>query len=164
MTIQPGQSIPAIPIKHVTASGVADATADQVLGKGRVVMFTVPGAFTPTCHKNHLPGYLAAAEKFREAGVDKIVCAAANDHHVIKAWAESSHALDQIEFIADGLAALAKELGLERDLTSGGLGIRFGRHALIIEDGVVKYLASENVPGEVTASGAPAILDALATL
>lgn len=164
MTIQPGQSIPAVPIKHVTASGVADATADEVLGKGKVVLFTVPGAFTPTCHLNHLPGYLAAADKFKAAGVDKIVCAAANDHHVVKAWAESTGALDSIEFISDGVAALAKELGLERDMTGGGMGVRFGRHALIIVDGVVKRVASENVPGEVTASGAPAILDDLAAL
>lgn len=164
MTIEPGQSIPAVPIKHVTSSGVADATADEVLGTGTVVMFTVPGAFTPVCHLNHLPGYLEAAEQFKAAGVNKIVCAAANDHHVVKAWAESNGALKSIEFIADGVAALAKALGLERDLTEGGMGIRFGRHALIIVDGVVKRVASENAPGEVTASGAAAILNDLAAL
>ncbi len=162
MTIQPGQSIPAVPVKHVTASGVADTTADKILGQGKVVMFTVPGAFTPTCHLNHLPGYLAAFDKFRQAGVDKVVCATANDHHVVKAWAEATGALGSIEFIADGLAALARELGLERDLSGGGLGIRFGRHALIIEDGIVKHVASESVPGEVTSSGASAILEELA--
>lgn len=164
MTIQPGQPIPAIAVKHVTEAGAADATADAVLGTGRVVMFTVPGAFTPTCHLNHLPGYLAAYDGLRAAGVDKIVCATANDHHVVKAWAESTGALGKIEFISDGVATLATELGLERDLTGGGLGIRFGRHALIIEDGIVKFVASEDAPGEVTASGAPAILEALAKL
>lgn len=164
MTIQPGQSIPAVQVKHVTASGVADAAANEVLGTGKVVLFTVPGAFTPTCHQNHLPGYLAAADKFKAAGVDRIVCATANDHHVVKAWAEATGAAGVIEFIADGGAALAIELGLERDMSGAGMGTRFGRHALIIVDGVVKHVASENSPGEVTASGAPAILEALAAV
>jgi glutaredoxin/glutathione-dependent peroxiredoxin len=164
MTIQPGQPIPAVPVKHVTIGGVADATADKVLGQGKVVMFTVPGAFTPTCHQNHLPGYLAAVDQFKAAGVDKIVCAAANDYHVVKAWAETTGALDSIEFISDGIAALARQLGLEQDMSESGMGIRFGRHALIIVDGIVKHVANEKVRGEVTATGAAAILEELAAL
>lgn len=164
MTIQPGDHIPSVPVKHVSATGVADATSADVLGTGTVVMFTLPGAFTPTCQLNHLPGYLAAIDKFKAAGVDKVVCATANDHHVVKAWAESTGARDKIEFIADGLAKLATELGLQRDLSSGGLGIRFGRHALIVVDGVVRHVATESSPGEVTSSGAPAILEALAAI
>lgn len=164
MTIQPGQPIPSVPVKHVTADGVADASSADILGKGTVVFFSVPGAFTPTCHLNHLPGYLAAADKLAAAGADKIVCATANDQHVVKAWAEATGALGTIEFIADGLANLAKELGLEKDLSGGGLGLRYTRSALLIADGVVKVVNTEASPGEVTASGAPAMLEALKAL
>ena len=83
MTIQPGQPIASVPVKHVTESGVEDATSADILGTGTVVSFTVPGAFTPTCHLNHLPGYLAAADQLKAAGVDKIVCGTVNDHHVV---------------------------------------------------------------------------------
>ncbi|WP_417580072.1 peroxiredoxin [Pelagibacterium sp.] len=161
MTIQPGQKIVSVQVKHVTESGVADATSADILGNGTVVFFTVPGAFTPTCHLNHLPGYIAAAEKLMAAGVDKIVCGTVNDHHVVKAWAEATGALGQIEFIADGLGELANALGLERDLTGGGLGMRFNRASLLIRDGVVERVNVEGAPGEVTSSGAPAMLEAL---
>ena len=161
MTIEPGQPIPSVPVKHVTETGVADATSVDVLGSGTVVFFTVPGAFTPTCHLNHLPGYLAAAEKLKAAGVDTIVCGTVNDHHVVKAWAESTGALGTIEFIADGLGKLASALGLERDLTAGGLGQRFTRSSLLIRNGVVEAVNVEGAPGEVTSSGAPAMLEAL---
>ncbi|WP_196259533.1 peroxiredoxin [Pelagibacterium limicola] len=164
MTIMTGQPVPAIPVKHVAADGVSDTTADQVLGSGKVVLFTVPGAFTPTCHANHLPGYLAAADDIKALGVEKIVCAAVNDHHVMKAWAEATGALADIEFISDGSAALARELGFDKDMTASGMGTRFGRHALIIIDGVVQHVASEPERGEVTVSGAPAIIEQLTAL
>lgn len=164
MTIQPGQPIPSVPVKHVTADGVADASSADILGTGTVVFFSVPGAFTPTCHLNHLPGYLAAADSLAAAGVDKIVCATVNDHHVVKAWAEAAGALGAVEFIADGLANLATELGLTRDMSGGGMGIRFSRSALLIADGVVKVVNTEASPGEVTSSGAPAMLEALKAL
>lgn len=161
MTIQPGQSIPSVPVKLVTDQGVTDTTSDLVLGSGTVVFFAVPGAFTPTCHLNHLPGYLAAVDAFKAAGVDKIVCATVNDHHVVKAWSEATGGAGAIEFIADGLGKLAAELGLERDLSAGGLGVRFTRCSLLIRDGVVEKVNVESAPGEVTSSGAPAMLDAL---
>ncbi|HCO54525.1 redoxin family protein [Pelagibacterium nitratireducens] len=161
MTIQPGQPIASVPVKHVTESGVEDATSADILGTGTVVFFTVPGAFTPTCHLNHLPGYLAAADQLKAAGVDKIVCGTVNDHHVVKAWAESTGALGTIEFIADGLGKLASALGLERDLSGGGLGMRFNRASLLIRNGMVETVNVEGAPGEVTSSGAPAMLEAL---
>ena len=161
MTIQPGQPVASVPVKHVTERGVEDATSADVLGSGTVVFFTVPGAFTPTCHLNHLPGYLAAADELRAAGVDTIVCGTVNDHHVVKAWAEATGALGKIEFIADGLGKLANALGLERDLTSGGLGMRFIRSSLLIRNGVVETVNVEGAPGEVTNSSAPAMLEAL---
>lgn len=161
MTIEPGQPIASVPVKHVTESGVEDASSADILGSGTVVFFTVPGAFTPTCHLNHLPGYLAAADQFKSAGVDKIVCGTVNDHHVVKAWAEATGALGTIEFIADGLGKLASALGLERDLSGGGLGMRFNRASLLIRNGVVEIVNVEGAPGEVTSSGAPAMLEAL---
>ena len=144
-------------MKLVDQGRTSDTTADAVLGTGHVVFFTVPGAFTPTCHVNHLPGFLANAGKLKAAGVTRIVCGSTNDHHVIKAWAESTGALGTIDFIADPHAELAKAMGLDRDMD---LGLRFRRSAMIIRDGVVEAVFVEDAPG-VTASGAPAILMAL---
>jgi glutaredoxin/glutathione-dependent peroxiredoxin len=160
--IERGNAIPAVGIKLVTASGVAETTSDAVLGSGTVVFFAVPGAFTPTCHVNHLPGFLANADKLRAKGVDRIVCAAANDAHVMKAWAEASNALSDIDFIADGNAELAKALGLAKDFSANGMGTRFARSAMIVRDGKVSDIFVEDAPG-VNASGAPAILMALET-
>lgn len=156
--IEAGQAIPSVPVKLVTAEGINDATSDEVLGIGRVVMFAVPGAFTPTCHVNHLPGFLANTGKLRAAGVDRIVCASVNDHHVMKAWAETSGALGEIDFLADGSAALADALGLAKD--TPGMGTRLRRSAMIVENGLVQAVFIEDAPG-VNASGAPAILMAL---
>lgn len=161
MTIEPGQPIPSVPVKHVTEGGVSDASSADILGTGTIVFFAVPGAFTPTCHLNHLPGYLAAADNLKAAGVDRIVCATVNDHHVVKAWAEATHALGTLEFISDGQGRLAAALGLERDMSANGMGIRFVRSSLLIRDGVVEAVNVEGAPGEVTSSGAPAMLEAL---
>lgn len=160
MTIQPGDRIPSVPIKLVGPSETIDTTSDAVLGTGRVVFFAVPGAFTPTCDTSHLPGFAANTAKFKALGVDKIVCAAVNDHHVVKAWAERSDAFGKVEFIADGDAALADALGLSKQMS--GMGKRFARFAMIIENGVVRDLFVQDVAG-VTVSGAPAVLLALET-
>lgn len=161
MPIQPGQTIPGVPVKHITADGVSDSTSTDVLGSGTVVFFTVPGAFTPTCHLDHLPGYIEAVDQLKAAGADRIVCGTVNDHHVVKAWAEATGALGKLEFLADGLGELAKQLDLARDLSGGGLGLRFARAALVIRNGVVEIVNIEDAPGQVTKSGAPAILEAL---
>lgn len=158
--IERGNPIPSVGIKLVTATGVEDTASDVALGKGLVVLFSVPGAFTPTCHVNHLPGFVANAAKLKAAGVDTIVCAAANDHHVMKAWAEASGALSDIAFLADGNAALASAMGLDKDFSASGMGTRYVRSAMIIRDGVVEAVFVEDAPG-VNASGAPAILMAL---
>ncbi len=158
--IERGNPIPSVPTKLVTADGVSDTTTDAVLGKGLVVVFTVPGAFTPTCHVNHLPGFVANQAKIKAAGVARIVCASVNDHHVMKSWAEASGALGVVDFVADGNGALAAALGLDRDLGQFGMGTRFARAALLIRDGVVDAVFVEDGPG-VNASGAPAILMAL---
>lgn len=158
--IERGSPIPSVRIKLVNAEGATDTTSDAVLGKGLVVLFAVPGAFTPICHVNHLPGFIANEAKLRAAGVERIVCVSVNDHHVMKAWTEASGALGKIDFIADGNAELAEALGLAKDYSGSGMGKRFARSAMLIRNGVAEAVFVEDAPG-VNASGAPAILMAL---
>lgn len=158
--IAPGQALPDVPVKLVTETGVSDLSSVEALAGDRVVFFTVPGAFTPTCHANHLPGYVSNVAKLHEAGVTRLVCGSANDHHVMKAWAESSDAMGDIAFLADGTAAFATALGLAKDFSAAGMGKRYARAALIIEKGIVRHVFVEDAPG-VTGSGAEAILLAL---
>ena len=160
--IEVGDGIPSVPVKLVDASGISDTTSNAVLGAGRVVFFAVPGAFTPTCHTNHLPGFVANAAKLKAAGVDRIVCGSVNDHHVMKAWAGASDALGVIDFLADGNGQLAAALGLDKDMSSAGMGTRYVRSALLIKDGIVEAVFAEDKPGQVTTTGASAILMALA--
>jgi peroxiredoxin len=157
--IQPGDTLPSIPIKLVDNEGVKDVTTFDVLGNGRVVLFGVPGAFTPTCDTAHLPGFVANAGKIKAAGIGRILCATVNDHHVVKAWAERSDALGRIDFIADASAEFAEAIGLAKDFPNLG-GRRFARFAMIANRGVVEKLFVQDVAG-VTVSGAPAILLAL---
>jgi peroxiredoxin len=156
--IQSGDRIPSVPVKYIDAEGVRDVTSDAVLGQGCIVFFGVPGAFTPTCDTSHLPGFIANVGKMRAHGVDRVVCGAVNDHHVLKAWAERSEAIGKVDFLSDVHAALAEATGLTKH--SDNLGKRFIRFAMIINDGVVDQLFVQDVAG-VTISGAPAILLAL---
>lgn len=160
--IERGSPVPSVRVKLVGADGATETTSDAVLGTGLVVFFSVPGAFTPTCHVNHLPGFLANQAKLRAAGVDRIVCASVNDAHVMKAWAEASGALGKIDFLADGNGDLADALGLSKDFSGAGMGKRFARAAMLVRNGIVDGVFVEEGPG-VNASGAPAILMALET-
>jgi len=162
--IQNGDAIPSVAIKLINKGGVTDADSATIFGDGRVVLFTVPGAFTPTCHNNHLPGYVSAADAFRAKGINRVICMTVNDQHVVKAWADASGALGAVEFIADGNGALTKALGLDKDMSGGGMGTRAIRAALIIKDGIVEALFTEDQPGQVTSSGAPAILDIIESM
>lgn len=157
--IRTGDPVPAVPVKLVAAAGTSDTDSRTALGNGRVVFFTVPGAFTPTCHVNHLPGFISHASKLRAAGVSAIVCGAVNDHHVLRAWAEATGALGVIDFVADGSGVLARAMGLEKDM-GPAMGLRFARSALLLENGIVSHAFVEDAPG-VSGSGAPAILVAL---
>lgn len=156
--IEQGDAVPSVPVKLVNSEGVHDADAADVLGTGTVVFFALPGAFTPTCDTSHLPGFIANAGKLADHGVDRIVCATVNDHHVTKLWAERSEALGKVDFIADAHGRLAKAMGLLKEFPD--LGMRFARCAMILEGGVVRQIFVQNVSG-VTVSGAPAILLAL---
>lgn len=159
--ISKGDSVPAVPVFLVNKAGATEADTATVLGQGRIVLFTVPGAFTPTCHNNHLPGYVAAADRMKALGVDRIVCTTVNDRHVVRAWAESTDALGRIEFIADGNAAFTRALGFDKDMSRSGMGTRAFRAAIVMNDGIVEDVFTEDKPGQVTSSGAPAILDIL---
>ena len=112
----------------------------DVLGTGKVVLFAVPGAYTPGCSKTHLPGYVQGADDLVAKGVDKIVCIAVNDAWVMDAWARDQGVCDKITMLADGSGAFAKAMGLEFDMTKNGLGVRSKRYSALLEDGVVKNL------------------------
>ena len=158
MTIKVGDRLPDAKFMQVTPDGPKPVqTNDYFTGK-TVVLFGLPGAFTPTCHKNHLPGFIASEAKFRAKGVDRIAMTSVNDHHVLGAWADATGARGHVDFLADGSANFAKAAGLELDLTGGGLGIRSKRYSALVVDGVVKELNIEPEPGKADLSGAEHIL------
>ena len=126
-----------------------------------VVLFAVPGAFTPTCHQKHLPGFLEHLHEFKAKGVDLVACTAVNDVFVLDAWAHANAADGKIAFLADGNAEFAKALGLDLDATGSGLGIRSKRYAMLVEDGIVKILNVEEVPSVAEKSSAEALLKAI---
>ena len=158
MTIKVGEHLPNATLRLLTPDGPKPVeTKDYFAGK-TVVLFGLPGAFTPTCHKNHLPGFIVNEAKFKAAGVDKIAMTAVNDHHVLKAWAEATGAAGHVDFLADGAGAFAKALGLELDASAGGLGVRSKRYSMLVVDGVVKQLNIEPEPGKADSSSAEHLL------
>lgn len=161
MTISVGDRLPNATFRVSTADGPAPKTTDEVFKGKRVVLFAVPGAFTPTCHKNHLPGYLNNADAIRAKGIDTIAVTAVNDVFVMKAWAEATGGKDKIEFLADGSGDFVKALGLTLDASAGGLGLRSQRYAMLVDDGVVKVLNIEDAPGKADISGADALMKSL---
>ena len=161
MTISIGDKIPAVTLKEKTAEGVADINTETFLKGRTVVLFAVPGAFTPTCSLNHLPGFLENRDAIYAKGVDEIAVVAVNDHHVMNAWAKASGGEGKIRFLADGNATFAKALGLENDSTAGGMGIRSKRYSMLIRDGKVVQLNIEEKPGAAETSGAATLLGQL---
>ena len=159
--IKIGDRLPEAKFKVKATDGYADATTLDVFGGKKVVLFAVPGAFTPTCTMNHLPGYLENREEILGKGVDDIAVVSVNDHHVMNAWAKSTGGEGKITFLADGTADFAKAIGLDMDLSAGGLGVRSKRYSMIVEDGVVTSLNIEDSPGTAVTSGAAAILGQL---
>lgn len=158
MTIAIGDTFPAATIKEKTADGVSDVDLSAFLKGRKIVLFAVPGAFTPTCSMNHLPGFLENRDSFYAKGVNEIVVLSVNDHHVMQAWAKHSGGEGKIRFFADGAAVLTKALGLETDLSAGGLGLRSKRYSMLIEDGKVTQLNVEDTPGKAEVSGAATLL------
>lgn len=160
MTIKPGDKLPEITFRVVTQDAPAPKTTSEIFAGRKVVLFAVPGAFTPTCHRNHLPGFLEHYDEFRAKGIDAVAVTAVNDVFVMQAWAKATGGLGKIEFLADGSGDFAKALGMELDRIAAGLGVRSQRYAMLVEDGVVKVLNLDD-GGKLDISGADTILKAL---
>lgn len=163
MRIQPGDSIPAMPIQVAASGGPQDSdTAQLFTGGKRVVLFGVPGAFTPTCSERHLPGYVEHFDEFAKRGID-VYCLSVNDPFVMQAWGESQRVPDGLRMLADGNGAFTRALGLEMDASPFGMGLRCKRFALYAENGIVRALEVE-APGEFRISGAEAMLHTIDAL
>jgi peroxiredoxin len=161
MAIKAGDRIPEGKLKVMGADGPQNVDAGELLGKGRVVLFSVPGAFTPTCNAKHLPGFIEKAGALRGKGVDRIVCLAVNDVFVMGAWGKSAGAGDAVVMAADGNGDYTRALGLELDARGFGMGMRGQRFALVVEEGVVRQVHVE-APGEFKVSSAEHVLASLA--
>ncbi|HQZ31604.1 MAG TPA: peroxiredoxin [Arenimonas sp.] len=159
MTIQIGEKIPHATL-NILKDGVQAVNTEELFDGKKVVLFAVPGAFTPTCSAKHLPGYAEKFGEFQKRGIE-VACLAVNDAFVMDAWAKSQDVPEGVHMLADGNAAFAKALGLELDATAFGMGLRAKRFALYAEDGVVKQLHVE-APGEFKVSSADYVLEHLA--
>lgn len=156
--IKQGDTLPAMKLMAATKDGPKELSTEDIFKGKRVVLFAVPGAFTPTCSARHLPGFIEQADAFRAKGVDTVACLAVNDVFVMDAWAKSAGAGEDILMLADGSGLFTKALGLELDLVMRGLGVRSQRFALIADDMKVTYLAVEK-PGDFDVSRAEAVLE-----
>ncbi len=160
MAIKAGDHMPAGVLKTMSAEGPKDLTSEELFKGKKVVLFSVPGAFTPTCDAKHLPGFVQLADQIRAKGVDTIACMAVNDVFVMNAWGKASGVADKVLMLADGNGDYAKALGLELDARGFGLGLRGQRFALVIDDGVVSY-ANIEAPGQFKVSAAEHVLSQL---
>lgn len=159
MTIQTGDKIPACTLKTMGEEGPTDITTDEIFSGKKVVLFAVPGAFTPGCSQTHLPGYVANADKIKGAGVDTIACVAVNDAFVMDAWGKAQNA-EEILMLADGNGEFTQALGLELDGSGFGMGQRSQRYAMIVDDGTVTQLNVEPGAG-IDVSSAESIMQQL---
>ena len=160
MAISTGEKIPSATVMMATTNGPEKANAAEVLGAGKVALFSVPGAFTPTCSAKHLPGFVEQAEALRAKGVEKIVCMSVNDAFVMDAWGKAHSADGAVEMMADGNGEFARALGLTMDGQAFGMGERSQRFSAIIENGVVSSLNVEE-PGAFEVSSAEHMLSQL---
>jgi peroxiredoxin len=160
MTIKVGDKIPSIVLQQKTADGVQPVKTDDLFKGKRVVLFAVPGAFTPTCSAKHLPGFVQNADQLKKKGVDAVACVAVNDAFVMDAWGKSQNADGKVIMLADGSAHFAKALGLDLDLMDKGLGMRSQRYAMVVNDGKVEKLFVEQ-PGKFEVSSAENVLSQL---
>ncbi|MCE0758285.1 peroxiredoxin [Marinobacter sp. G11] len=158
MAIQVGDTLPSVTFKVMGENGPESVSTEELFVGKKVVLFAVPGAFTPGCSATHLPGFVVNADKIKAKGVDAIVCTAVNDAFVMDAWGKSQNA-EEIIMAGDGNAEFAKAIGLELDLTERGLGVRSKRYAMIVNDGKVELLNIDTTG--IDASSAETILAAL---
>jgi peroxiredoxin len=160
MAIKVGDKVPSGTFTVMGGEGPKPMTTDELFKGKKVVLFAVPGAFTPTCHKNHLPSFVKNLAAIKAKGIDTVAVTGVNDVFVMSAWKKESGG-DGIEFLADGSAAWAKAVGITADLTERGLGVRSGRYSMVVEDGVVKSLNVEEAPGKADVSGGDNLLKSL---
>ena len=158
MPIKVGDRLPEAKFRVMGPDGPAVKTTDEIFKGKKVVLFAVPGAFTPTCNNNHLPGFIKNADAFKAKGVDAIAVTGVNDVFVFDAWKKATGAGSKIEFLSDGSADFAKALDLALDASGAGLGVRSKRYSMLVEDGVVKKLNVEDVPSKADSSSAEALL------
>ncbi len=161
MTIAIGDSVPDATFRVLGQDGIQSITTRDVFGGKKVVLFAVPGAFTPTCHLKHLPGFIERADEFKKRGVDTVACVAVNDPFVLGAWEDKSGGEGKVLFLSDGNAEFTEKIGMGFDGSGIGLGTRSKRYAALIEDGVVKSLNVEESPGVAVESTAEKILEDL---
>ncbi len=161
MAVQVGDRIPEVNFKVIGEQGPEDRSASSIFEGRKVVMFAVPGAFTPTCHVKHLPNYVDNADALKAKGVDEIVCVAVNDPFVMKAWGDANNVTGKVTLVADHDASFAKGMGLDFDASAVGLGVRSKRYAMLVDNGVVKALNVEEAPATMELSSAEKILAAI---
>ena len=158
MTIKVGDQLPEATFTVMGAEGPQQVSTADFFGGKKVALFAVPGAYTPTCHKQHMPGFVANSDEFKNKGIDAIACTSVNDVFVLTQWAKDSGAEGKITMLADGSADFAKKLGLEIDLTARGLGVRSKRYSMVVDNGVVSVLNVEDAPPQHDKSSAATLL------
>ena len=161
MTLSVGDRIPEADLFVPGKSGPEKVASRDLFAGRRIVLVGMPGAFTPTCHRSHLPGFIENCDAIRAKGIDEIMVLTTNDTHVLKAWAEATGGRSKVRFISDGNADFVQKTGLFKDSSAHGMGIRAKRFALIAEDGVVTALFLDEQPGQVITSSAARVLEAL---
>ena len=161
MSIAAGDRLPDAAFRVMGADGIKEITTRDVFAGKKVVLFAVPGAFTPTCHLKHLPGFIESADEFKRMGIDTVACVAVNDPFVLAAWEEKSGGKGKVLFLSDGNAEFTKKIGMDFDGSGVGLGTRSKRYAALIKDGVVEALNVEDSPGVAVESTAAKLLDRL---
>ena len=159
MAIEVGEKVPSVKLAHMTESGPGELSSDELFSDKKVVLFAVPGAFTPTCSAAHLPGFVANADKIKAKGVDDVVCLSVNDAFVMDAWGKSQNA-EAVHMVADGSGEFTRAAGLELDLVARGLGMRSQRYAMVVEDGTVTHLHVD-APTKLDGSSAESVLAVL---
>lgn len=159
MTITVGDTLPAATFKRLGPSGPEDVASADLLGKGKVALFAVPGAYTPTCNNRHLPSFIENAAALKLKGVERIVCVAVNDPFVMSAWGEATGAVAAgLTLLADPAAEFTKAIGMEFDGSGAGLGVRSKRYSMLVEDGMVVALNVEESPGQATVTTGDVLL------
>ena len=161
MTLSVGDRLPDADLFVPGESGPEKKTVADLFGGRRVVLVGMPGAFTPTCHRNHLPGFLENRDAILEKGIDEILVLSTNDTHVLRAWAEVSGARDRVRFVSDGNADFIGKAGVAADRSVVGMGMRSKRFAMIVDDGIVTSISVEDQPGQTVVSSAAQILGQL---